>query len=80
MLYTETIMKAIAESEVDSIKRETTGNYNYTKLQSYRQMAYGKLIMLLKLGLITMEQYTELKELVENNGVVIRDEITNGGF
>lgn len=80
MLYTETIMKAIAESEIDSIKRETTGNYNYTKLQSYRQMAYGKLIMLLKLGLITMEQYTELKELVENNGVVIRDEITNGGF
>lgn len=80
MLYTETIMKAIAESEVDSIKRETTGNYNYTKLQSYRQMAYGKLIMLLKLGLITMEQYTELKELVENNGAVIRDEITNGGF
>ena len=80
MLYTETIMKAIAESEVDSIKRETTGNYNYTKLQSYRQMAYGKLIMLLKLGLITMEQYTELKEIVENNGAVIRDEITNGGF
>ena len=80
MLYTETIMKVIAESEVDSIKRETTGNYNYTKLQSYRQMAYGKLIMLLKLGLITMEQYTELKELVENNGAVIRDEITNGGF
>lgn len=80
MLYTETIMKAIAESEVDSIKRETTGNYNYTKLQSYKQMAYGKLIMLLKLGLITMEQYTELKELVENNGAVIRDEITNGGF
>ena len=80
MLYTETIMKAIAESEVDSIKRETTGNYNYTKLQSYKQMAYGKLIMLLKLGLITMEQYTELKELVENNGIVIHDEITNGGF
>ena len=80
MLYTETILKAIAESEVDSIKRETTGNYNYTKLQSYKQMAYGKLIMLLKLGLITMEQYTELKELVENNGAVIRDEITNGGF
>lgn len=80
MLYTETIMKAIAESEVDSIKRETTGNYNYTKLQSYKQMAYGKLVMLLKLGLITMEQYTELKELVENNGAVIRDEITNGGF
>ena len=80
MLYTETILKAIAESEVDSIKRETTGNYNYTKLQSYKQMAYGKLIMLLKLGLITMEKYTELKELVENNGAVIRDEITNGGF
>ena len=80
MLYTETIMKAIAESEVDSIKRETTGNYNYTKLQSYKQMAYGKLIMLLKLGLITMEQYTDLKELVENNGIVIHDEITNGGF
>ena len=80
MLYTETIMKAIAESEVDSIKRETTSNYNYTKLQSYKLMAYGKLIMLLKLGLITMEQYTELKELVENNGAVIRDEITNGGF
>lgn len=80
MLYTETIMKAIAESEVDSIKRETTGNYNYTKLQSYKNMAYGKLIMLLKLGLITMEQYTDLKELVENNGIVIHDEITNGGF
>ena len=80
MLYTETIMKAIAESEIDSIKRETTNNYNYTKLQSYKNMAYGKLIMLLKLGLITMEQYTELKELVENNGAVIRDEITNGGF
>ena len=80
MLYTETIMKAIAESEVDSIKRETTGNYNYTKLQSYKQMVYGKLVMLLKLGLITMEQYTELKELVENNGIVIHDEITNGGF
>ena len=80
MLYTETIMKAIAESEVDSIKRETTGNYNYTKLQSYKQMAYGKLIMLLKLGLITMEQYIDLKELVENNGIVIHDEITNGGF
>ena len=80
MLYTETIMKAIAESEVDSIKRETTGNYNYTKMQSYKNMAYGKLIMLLKLGLITKEQYTELKELVENNGAVIRDEITNGGF
>ena len=80
MMYTETIMKAITESEIDSIKRETTGNYNYTKLQSYKQMAYGKLIMLLKLGLITMEQYTELKELVENNGAVIRDEITNGGF
>ena len=73
-------MKAIAESEVDSIKRETTGNYNYTKLQSYKNMAYGKLIMLLKLGLITMEQYTDLKELVENNGIVIHDEITNGGF
>lgn len=80
MLYTETIMKAIAESEIAAIKRETTGNYNYTKLQSYKQMAYGKLIMLLKLGLITMEQYTELKELVENNGIVIHDEITNGGF
>ena len=80
MLYTETIMKAIAESEIDSIKRETTGNYNYTKLQSYKQMVYGKLVMLLKLGLITMEQYTELKELVENNGIVIHDEITNGGF
>lgn len=80
MMYTETIMKAIAESEIDSIKRETTNNYNYTKLQSYKQVTYGKLIMLLKLGFITMEQYTELKELVENNGVVIRDEITNGGF
>lgn len=80
MIYTETIMKAIAESEVDSIKRETTGNYNYTKLQSYKNMAYGKLVMLLKLGFITMEQYTELKELVENNGIVIHDEITNGGF
>lgn len=80
MIYTETIMKAIAESEIDSIKRETTGNYNYSKLQSYKQVTYGKLIMLLKLGFITMEQYTELKELVEHNGAVIRDEITKGGF
>lgn len=80
MIYTETIMQAIAESEIDSIKRETTNNYNYTKLQSYKQTTYGKLIMLLKLGFITMEQYTEMKELVENNGTVIHNEITNGGF
>jgi hypothetical protein len=80
MIYTETIMKAIAESEIDSIKRETTSNYNYSKLQSYKQVTYGKLIMLPKLGFITMVQYTELKELVENNGAVIHDEITNGGF
>ena len=80
MLYSEKILESITERELEEIRQEfTERRHVYGKSELYKNTAYGKLIMLLKLSLITMEQYTEMKEIIET-GTPIRDEITNGGF
>lgn len=66
MIYTEKILESIVEQECREIQNSFSKPNVYNQLASFKNMAYGKLIMLLKLGLITMEQYTDLKEIVEN--------------
>lgn len=66
MIYTEKMLESISEQECREIQNSFSKPNAYNQLSSFKNMAYGKLIMLLKLGLITMEQYTDLKEIVEN--------------
>ena len=66
VIYTEKILESIAEQECREIQNSFNKPNAYNQLSSFKNMSYGKLIMLLKLGLITLKQYTDLKEIVEN--------------
>ena len=78
MLFTANAMEYIAQKEVEEIKKDL--KYNYQNIILYRHLKMGKLLMLLQLGLITIDEYNEIKELFyKDNETLIRDEITNGG-
>ena len=79
MLYTANTMHSIAQKEVEEIKKEL--KYNYQNIILYRHLKFGKLLMLLQLGLITTDEYYEIRDLFDKgNETLIKDEITNGGF
>lgn len=78
MLFTANAMEYIAQKEVEEIKKEL--KYNYQNIILYRHLKIGKVLMLLQLGLITVDEYNEIRNLFDKgNETLIRDEITNGG-
>lgn len=61
-LYTLETMEHITAQELDKIKRDIVSNCPGLHTKLYHEMLTGMLIMILRYGFITNEEYTELKE------------------
>lgn len=61
-LYTLETMEHITAQELDKIKNDIESNCSGLHTRGYHSILTGQLIMMLRYGFISYEEYTELKE------------------
>ena len=68
-LYTLETMEHITAQELDKIKQDIVSNCPGLHTKQYHSMLTGQLMMMLRYGFISYEEYTELKEaMIEKEG------------
>lgn len=63
-LFTLETMERITAQELEKIKNDITSDCPGLHTKQYHAMLTGQLIMMLRYGFITYEEYTELKEAI----------------
>lgn len=61
-LYTLATMERITAQELEKIKNDITSDCAGLHTKQYHTLLTGQLMMMLRYGFITYEEYTELKE------------------
>jgi hypothetical protein len=63
-LYTLETMERITAQELEKIKNDIESDCPELHTRSYHALLTGQLIMMLRYGFISYEEYTELKEAI----------------